>query len=115
MPGTIHIRLVAYRALLASLLVLSSVVLSHYAEAAAKGVRSLSSVCGWEQVDWSAMSGREQQLWSTLGWSEVKWDADSAKSAPASESKDWDELSPAEKNAAAQLGYGQKSWEIACK
>jgi hypothetical protein len=99
--------------LMAGFLLLSNVFACHDAQAGV-AVRSMTSVCGWEQLDWSEMSGNEQQLWSRLGWTQVSWDSDNAKS-PASESKDWDELSSAEKGAASQLGFNEANWETACK
>jgi hypothetical protein len=114
MSETVSIRPVRFSILIASLLILSGMlVVSYTAEAgAAAGVRSLSSACGWEQIDWSDMSGTERKLWSRLGWNQGNWDSN--KAAPASESKDWDELSTAEKRSAATLGFSQKSWDVSC-
>ena len=99
--------------MLVAALLVGNALMSNDAQAGV-AVRSMTSVCGWEQLDWSEMSGNEQQLWSRLGWTQVSWDSDNAKS-PATESKDWDELSSAEKGAASQLGFNTANWETACK
>lgn len=57
--------------------------------------------------------------WQVLGWHQVSWDADDPKLYPSSESKKWDRLTStpsgkyqcSEMQAAAFLGFTQKSWD----
>ena len=60
--------------MLVAALLVGNALMSNDAQAGV-AVRSMTSVCGWEQLDWSQMSGNEQQLWSRLGWTQVSWDS----------------------------------------
>ncbi len=72
-------------------------------------VRNMSSnPGGWEDLEWSDMSGEEQELWSALGWSEAAWDRNSP---PPSADKCWDDLSSREQTAAMGLGFTKTMWD----
>lgn len=80
-------------------------------EALAAGtIHAQANVCGWNVVDWQAMSDQQKNAWQTLGWNEQTWQSD-ASSEPASNSKAWIELSENEQAAARVLGYTPATWD----
>jgi hypothetical protein len=72
---------------------------------------SFASVCAWNDLDWSDMTNAQQALWARLGWNHARWDGNRP---PASNTQDWSRLTADERNAAAELGFGPRSWETAC-
>lgn len=85
-------RLVGFGAALASVLLLGGMLVSQESQAAT-GVRSVRSVCAWDQLRWAEMTSSEQRLWARLGWSQLNWDSERYKPA-ATQSADWSDLTP---------------------
>jgi hypothetical protein len=79
---------------------------------AAEGVRSVKSVCEWNDVGWQDMSAAEQAAWTTLGWRAETWGSDDPATEPEISQKDWAELTANEKEAADALGYNEKNWNV---
>jgi hypothetical protein len=73
---------------------------------AAVGIRTPSSLCFWENVDWDDMSPQEQEAWELLGWNKSSWD--DRGSAP---DNDWADLSQIQRAAAQSLGYTGSTWD----
>jgi hypothetical protein len=79
---------------------------------AAEGVRSVKSVCEWNDLAWKDMSAAEQAAWKTLGWRAETWGSDDPAVEPEISQKDWTALTASEKQAAEALGYNQKNWNV---
>jgi hypothetical protein len=79
---------------------------------AAEGIRSVKSVCQWNDVEWKDMAAAEQAAWKTLGWRAEIWGSDDPSVEPKTSQKEWSELTEREKHAAAMLGYDQTNWNI---
>ena len=75
MSTQIDLRLVCFTVLALGFLLVTGVSLSRDAQAA-PGLRSIDSVCDWEQLRWSDMTRREQRRWTRLGWVQLNWDSD---------------------------------------
>jgi hypothetical protein len=97
----------------AVLLLLAGTTWPHDSRAATT-VRSIPSVCAWEELSWAELTPPEQRLWARLGWSELNWDSDRYKPA-ASQSTDWAELTPRQRKAASRLGFNQANWDTDCR
>jgi hypothetical protein len=78
---------------------------------AAPGIRTVVTVCDWENLDWNEMSSAEKRQWATLGWNQTLWESDDDTAYPASAFKDWEELNLNERAAAWTLGYTPRSWD----
>jgi hypothetical protein len=79
---------------------------------AAEGVRSVKSVCEWNDVAWKDMAAAEQAAWTTLGWRPEIWGSDDPSAEPKTSQKEWSELTEREKHAAKMLGYDHTNWNI---
>jgi hypothetical protein len=79
---------------------------------AAEGIRSVKSVCQWNDVAWKDMAAAEQAAWTTLGWRSETWGSDDPAVEPEITQKEWSELTDGEKQAAAMLGYSQLNWNV---
>jgi hypothetical protein len=79
---------------------------------AAAGVRTVTTVCAWNDLEWKDLNGAEQAAWRVLGWRPDTWGSDDPAMEPEALSKDWTELSPTERQAAELLGYKQQNWNI---
>lgn len=77
----------------------------------ALGIRTPSSVCYWETLDWNQMSTEEKDMWAELGWTKKSWDSNNDSLAPPSDDKTWTDLTSTERGAAQALGYTQQTWE----
>jgi hypothetical protein len=79
---------------------------------ASEGIRSVASVCEWNDIEWRDMTPAEQQAWMALGWTGNTWGSDDPALAPAAISKEWLDLSASEKQAAEALGFRRENWNV---
>lgn len=64
----------------------------------------------WSTQQWSDLKYSERRLFGILGWDAKKWA--SSTDLPASETTTWAKLTTKQRDAATQLGYDQKAWDM---